>query len=215
MEMVATEFKPIVPIGRAEVKKNGLIIEEGLTAQEWLGEVVTPLRELIGTMQTSALWWWGDALAYGERRYGEMYSQALEQSDYNYGTLRNAKFVSERIELSCRRDNLSWSHHAEVAAIEDKADRAKWLKAAEEDGMSKSDLRKAIRMSKVEYNDPANENAGQFEAIAAAKQLAIYFKGEDVSKWNAQRCELWLTDLKPIANAYELMQAKQRAEAVS
>jgi len=61
-------------------------------------------------------WWLGDWLNYGERQYGEMYSQAIEEVNLDYGTLRNFKYVSSRIELSRRRDKLSWFHHREVAA---------------------------------------------------------------------------------------------------
>jgi hypothetical protein len=43
--------------------------------------------------------------------YGEMYSQALDATDYEDGSLRNAKYVADRIEICRRRQNLSWSHH--------------------------------------------------------------------------------------------------------
>ena len=47
-----------------------------------------------------------------------MYSQALEATEYEEGTLRNDKFISGKFELSRRRENLSHSHHAEVASLE-------------------------------------------------------------------------------------------------
>lgn len=65
-------------------------------------------------LHASVLWWWGDWLNYGEAAYAQKYTKALDTMDYSYGTLRNAKFVSGRLELSRRRDNLSWSHHLEV-----------------------------------------------------------------------------------------------------
>lgn len=208
MQLATLEQSSILKLACAKVEKNGLVIKEGLEPKEWIDGVVKPLRDLIDTMHGSALWWWGDALAYGERKYGEMYTQALEQSDYNYGTLRNAKLVSERIELSRRHDNLSWSHHAEVAlTIEDKNERTQWLKRAEKEGLSKSDLRKAIRISKSgrESQDPPNTDAGQFSAITAAKQLRTFFEHEDVKGWDKERCSLWMNDLQPIAAAYEIM----------
>jgi len=33
-------------------------------------------------------------------------------------SLRNNKWVADRVELSRRRDNLSFAHHAEVAKLE-------------------------------------------------------------------------------------------------
>jgi hypothetical protein len=154
-------------------------------------------------MQTSALWWWGDALAYGEKNYGSTYTQALEESGYAYQSLAQAKAVSQRIEFSSRYKNLSWSHHAEVAfAFDDPIDRATWLKRAETDGLSKSELRKAIRISKAEYKDEPNEDAGQFAAINAAKLLSGYFEREDVTTWDQERRLFWIADLRPIAFAY-------------
>ncbi len=73
-------FNSAMSIGRAEIKRNGLIIEEGLSSEEWTNEVIAPLRSMIQTMNGSMLWWWGDALAYGEKCFG--YKDALEGSDY-------------------------------------------------------------------------------------------------------------------------------------
>jgi hypothetical protein len=70
------------------------------------------------------------ATANGERKYGEKYSQAVEENVGSYGSLRNAVYVSERFDLSRRRDNLSWSHHAEVAAL-DPHEQNDWLDRAE------------------------------------------------------------------------------------
>lgn len=49
---------------------------------------------------------------------GEKYAQAIDVTGYEYGTLQNFGWVAGRIETSRRRDVLSWSHHAEVAALE-------------------------------------------------------------------------------------------------
>ena len=54
---------------------------------------------------------------YGERSYGEMYAQAVNATGYENGTLRNAKWVSAKYELSARADNLSFKHHEIVAAL--------------------------------------------------------------------------------------------------
>ena len=193
----------IIVLDHTDVHRNGLHIQDGLNRDQWINGVIKPLKRLINTMQESALWWWGDALAYGEKNYGSTYTQALEESGYAYQSLAQAKAVSQRIQFSSRYKNLSWSHHAEVAmAIDDPIDRAVWLKRAETEGMSKSELRKAIRMSKAEYKDQPNEDAGQFAAINAAKTLCAFLQKEDVSMWDAERRRLWVADLRPIALAY-------------
>ncbi len=213
-ELIKTEtFHSPVSIGRAKIERNGLTIEEGLERNEWINEVIVPLKSMIDTMNGSMQWWWGDALAYGERRYGDTYASAITESDYTYGTLRIAKLVAERIPLLCRHNNLSWSHHAEVAmCIDDQAKRDEWLRRAEKEQLSKSDLRKAIRQSKAVYNDPPNTDAGQFEAIRGAKELRAYLPKTpaEVAEWTPARCLLWVDDLRPIADSFQLIFNRSR-----
>lgn len=64
------------------------------------------------------MWWIGDWLRYGERKWGEKYSKAIDVTDLAYQSLVNAKNVAEKFsDFNRRRLNLSWSHHSEVAAL--------------------------------------------------------------------------------------------------
>src|SRR5262249_15289538 len=77
--------------------------------------------EIIGrrlrSIERAIQWLIGDWLRYGERTYGEMYSQALDATEYSYGTLRNQAWVAGQFELSRRHDNLSFTHHQELASL--------------------------------------------------------------------------------------------------
>ena len=73
---------------------------------------------LHNVVQKHRMWWWGDWLRFGERKYGEMYSQAIDHSKLDYQTLANSTYVSGAVEFSRRRENLSWSHHKEIASLE-------------------------------------------------------------------------------------------------
>jgi len=54
--------------------------------------------------------------AAGAERYERgQYEAALEALPFEYQTLRNDKAIAQEFELSRRRDNLTWKHHAEVA----------------------------------------------------------------------------------------------------
>src|SRR5690606_10905108 len=86
--------------------------------------------------------WW----LYGERRYGEACSQAAEVG-YATQTLYNAASIASRIEISRRRENLSFSHHAEVAYLE-RDEQETLLDKAEENGWTRNDLRQAVRLFK-------------------------------------------------------------------
>ncbi|MGH7722226.1 MAG: LmbU family transcriptional regulator [Candidatus Dormibacteria bacterium] len=110
-----------------EVSEVGYALPDDLSIEEWQ-EIGGCLRRI----GRSVMWWIGDWLRYGERRYGEMYAQAIEATAYDAQTLRNAVWVAGRIELSRRRDNLSWSHHSTVAALETVDQELMLLSAAQE-----------------------------------------------------------------------------------
>lgn len=92
-------------------------------------------------------WWIGDWLVEGESVYGSKYEAALHVTGLAYGSLRNLKWVAEQVDVSRRRDTLSYSHHVEVAALEPKEQRV-WLDRAERDNLTRDALREAIAASR-------------------------------------------------------------------
>jgi N6-adenosine-specific RNA methylase IME4 len=109
-------------------------------------------------MERSVMWWIGDWVNFGERRYGEKYAQALEATPYEYATLRDAAWVAGRIELSRRRDNLSWSHHRVAAALATQEEADEILARAVAEKLSRNDLRAEVaRLKSTAYLRP-NEN---------------------------------------------------------
>lgn len=91
-------------------------------------------------------WWIGDWENYGEGRWGEMYSQALEETGFAYQTLANDKWIAGQIEFSRRRENLTFSHHAEVAPLPPDAQQC-WLDRAENEDLSVRELRQGIKLN--------------------------------------------------------------------
>jgi hypothetical protein len=75
--------------------------------------------------------WWmiGDLLNEGERNYGQTYTKAMEETGLDYGTLRNAKWVCEKVQTSLRNDNLTFAHHFAVAPLPP-ADQRRFLARA-------------------------------------------------------------------------------------
>jgi hypothetical protein len=98
----------------------------------------------IGLMWRGSPWWIGDWLLYGTARWGEMYVQAAKVTGYDPKSLRNMRYVASRFDLSLRRDNLTWSHHALVASLEREA-QGYWLERAVNDRLSVEDLRLELR----------------------------------------------------------------------
>ena len=61
-----------------------------------------------------------------------------------YQALGNDAWVASRIGFSRRREDLSWSHHSEFAAL-DPEDQDFWLDVAEEQNLSQRELRCSIK----------------------------------------------------------------------
>lgn len=101
----------------------------------------------LGEMGRISNWWVGDWLRYGSTRWGEKYVKAAKITGFDGKTLRNIAYVASRFDLSRRRDDLTWSHHAEVAAL-DAAQQDKWLDRAVRLSLSARDLRVEIRGSR-------------------------------------------------------------------
>ncbi len=57
-------------------------------------------------------------LRFGERKFSETYSQAVEATGLSKYHLQYAMYVSKAYETSAREENLSWTHHREAASLE-------------------------------------------------------------------------------------------------
>jgi hypothetical protein len=89
-------------------------------------------------------WWVGDWVRYGDARWGEKYTEAARITGLDSKTLRNIAYVASRFRLSRRRDNLTWTHHAEVAALVPEQ-QDEWLDRAVALRLSPGDLRIELR----------------------------------------------------------------------
>ena len=121
------------------VKSTGLDIKQGLPIDDWL-ELGNTLKKVESGIQ----WWIGDWINYGEKNYGEMYTQALESTDYTAGTLRNMAYVARKVELSRRHDNVSFVKHQEVANLEPEQ-QEEVLSNIEENSLTNRETRQLVK----------------------------------------------------------------------
>jgi len=97
--------------------------------------------------------WIGDWMNYGERQWGEMYTQAIDETGYSYGTLANDKWVTSRIEPSRRRESLSFAHHQEIADLMPD-DQEKMLSYAEKHSLNSKAFRNMVKSYKLQLDLP-------------------------------------------------------------
>lgn len=134
------------------LQKNGITPIGTPTFEQW-----SECGEFIKKANGACHLWIGDWLNYGEQKYGEMFAQAISETDFDYGTLRNDKYVAKEIELSRRRDNLSFSHYQEIASLpQEKQD--KWIEKASEEKLTREELRMYLREEKKDEGEDDIDN---------------------------------------------------------
>jgi hypothetical protein len=101
----------------------------------------------LGAMGRCGQWGLGDWIRYGNAKFGERYARAASITGYDVQTLMNMVYVASRFEISRRRENLSWSHHETLAALEPE-EQDHWLDQAVTKRLSVSDLRLELRSAK-------------------------------------------------------------------
>jgi hypothetical protein len=112
-----------------------------LTIDDWLRQC-----RCLGSVARASGWWIGDWSRYGSPRYGEKYDAAARITGYDVQSLMNMPYVASRFKFSRRREKLSFSHHAELAALTPD-EQERWLDRAEREGLSVRALRDGLRRS--------------------------------------------------------------------
>lgn len=121
------------------VIKNGLFLPPDLEFDRY-----EALGGMLGALHQMNSFLIGDWLLYGEHTYGEKYAQAALQLGLSEQTCTNYASIAKRVPPSRRRiGRVSFSVHAEVAALSPNEQRH-WLKVAEEEGLTKMELRQRI-----------------------------------------------------------------------
>lgn len=145
-------------VGGPEGSSDSATETRWATREEWLAH-----GRRLGERVERDRWSLGDWACHGERAYGELAAAAAEIG-IGYGYLRNLVTVAHKIELSRRRDNLSWDHHAAVASLPvETADELLARAAAE--GWSRERMREEARTAselgqlKAQYEEVLAENA--------------------------------------------------------
>jgi hypothetical protein len=62
-------------------------------------------------------WKIGGLARHDDAVYGEKYEALMAATGLSYQTIANTAMVAGKVELSRRRENLSFAHHTEVAAL--------------------------------------------------------------------------------------------------
>lgn len=187
----------------------GLTFTNQPTESEWTQTGVA-LQYISG----ATMFWIGDWANVAQTTWSDKYSELIEATNYDYGTLRDAVWVCSAIELSRRRDKLSFAHHREVARL-DKKEQTYWLDTAERLELTRQELRASIKAGKVvraKDIEATNTKAGFW----SVESIILPFKRCYAAAWgetslescsDAKRLQTWIDATNPMAQA----NAKARA----
>ena len=109
-----------------DLEPLGLSVHKDLTFADWAG-----LGTWLEAVEHGIQWCIGDWLVYGEEKFGEQASQAIDATGWAITTLAQYRWVCQRVPRDIRRPELSFFHHREVADLDPKQ-QVEWLQRAVE-----------------------------------------------------------------------------------
>lgn len=134
---------------------RGLQINGTPTFAEWAA-----YGQTLWDMRSAIQWAIADWIAYGEHAYGDKYTQAMEETKISYRTLANYVWVATKFPVSRRRENLSFAHHQELAAVIDPAIQDEILDRAATEKLGRDTVRelakpfKPVRPERIQPHKP-------------------------------------------------------------
>jgi len=159
--------------------KLGLRLKPGLEFDEWLR-----LGGQIAGFDRAASWALGDWFFYGEWEYGSKYELGVKITGLSKQSLSDLKYVAGRFEEGRRRDNVSLSHHREVAP-KPPEEQDRWLNLAIENDWTRDELRRAISADR-QVTPPADPPAlrGPLPSAGGAPREVLPARGELLAEYD-------------------------------
>lgn len=150
-DLEQTPITTATNMGRWEYDANRLTVDPDITFDEWAGLMASTTR-----MAESVQWWLGDVYLFGEAKFGEEASQALDASGVAFKTIQNYAWVAKAIPAYARVDGVSWSVHAELASLPE-SERDLLLAKAAENAWTVNETRR-------ELNPPQDRQQAELDA---------------------------------------------------
>lgn len=156
----------------AKLEQSGAVTETSLTLPPDLPfDQYEALARMFGQLHRTSAWLLGDLLNYGEKVYGETYTQASEATGLAEQTLMNYASVCGRVPRSRRRKTLPFSVHAEVASLPP-AEQEMWLKRAASEKWTRGRIREELAPQRAMAMIAEVEKREERRAILAGDEVS-------------------------------------------
>jgi hypothetical protein len=193
------------------ITETGITFDESISFDEW-----NSLGDKLGRMGRSIQFLIGDWINFGQKQftgssYGVKYQEALGKTGLAAQTLMDFSSVANKVEISCRHENLSFEHHRAVAKIQDPEEQKRWLKVAEENGLGKRQLRKSITLGRIATDeDMLPPERGTKTYLTNITSLERWFNQEKaqtpITQWDPERIRLLLEDFEPLKEIWQQLE---------
>jgi hypothetical protein len=149
-ETIEVETNALVTLPNVQMTKTRLVIPEDTSFSDW-EDIGKKLKNVEGAVQ----FWIGDWINFGERKWGDKYQFVHDELGFSYDYISQIASVSKKFPgnsvagngiegTPTRHENLSFSHHVEVATIPGPVAERLLIKA-ETENLSKRELRIEVR----------------------------------------------------------------------
>lgn len=145
----------LIKYSKAQFQKNMLILNDDVSIEEWK-ELGRALKQVEGSVQ----FWIGDWAAFGDKKGftgkytdSKVYDELEQITGLERQTIQDYKYVSQSIPSSLRNEDLSFTHHREVAKLPTVEKKIEFLTKASEEKLSTRELREEIRRDDIITND--------------------------------------------------------------
>ena len=192
---------------------NGTIHVSTLGVQ-FEGEVpehaVDDLLKKAGTVARGCLFIIGDAINFACGNYGEKYEHWRGLTGLEYQTLMNASWIARKIEISLRRENLTYDHHKLVARLEPD-EQKRWLDTATEQNMSSRRLRKSLLLGRPATDEDmeAGNDKGIENVHPYVNGVCGFWRKLNDSGWvkhaGIEKLRSFKRDLQPVVDIYNTL----------
>jgi len=164
-----------------EVTDVGYTPAQTLTYEQWEFGF-----DFLRSVNRSVMWYLGDMINYGEKKWGDKYTQAMDASNYDYDTCYRAAYVASKFPQDRRRADLSWNHHRALVDLGPERQDV-LLEHASDEGLSVQGLKDLRKDLEKKFNVPAEIYRLGNKTRAKIRQL--FDDGVEVgetSHWNEE-----------------------------
>jgi hypothetical protein len=143
------------------VQRNGLELPAGLTPEGW-----QEIGNRLAAASAGVLFMWGDFFAYAESAFefrkshdgkrvlaDGIYEEWAPRSGFDAITLRDAKYICQAVNLSRRREGVSFSHLREIVGRAPKGQVDYWQDRVIREKLTQKALRVELKKSFAKHAD--------------------------------------------------------------